>query len=201
LVGVKTGVPNYVPIPNVTVTAYLGGNAPCCQVVATARTEANGGYNLNLPAGVYRIQYSPSAASGFAEQWIDSGTSFNTGRDVVVPTLGRYDLNPRLVGIYTMSGRVTSRATGAGIQGAEVTAYLDLNDPSLTCDGLPVSTARTDAFGAYLLPSLATQTYRVRFFPPSSSDSSRQWWNQAQDCASATELRVRGNLTSIDGSL
>jgi RHS repeat-associated protein len=71
-------------IPGVPVSAYAGGSAGCCQLVATALTNAVGSYSLIVPPGTYRVFADTSTTDNdFASAWY-GGSSFATASDVVV---------------------------------------------------------------------------------------------------------------------
>jgi RHS repeat-associated protein len=71
-------------IPGVPVSAYAGGSAACCRLVATALTNAVGSYSLIVPPGTYRVFADTSTTDNdFANAWYGGG-SFASASDVVV---------------------------------------------------------------------------------------------------------------------
>ena len=71
----------------VPVSAYANDGAGCCRLVATALTDAAGGYQLTVPAGTYRIQFQPpTGLNDYAARWYGPGLpqSFAEASNVVV---------------------------------------------------------------------------------------------------------------------
>lgn len=78
-------------------------------------------------------------------------------------------------------GRVTAQASGAPVEGVEVTAHLQ--------DGTFVASATTDADGRYLL-SVPSGTYYLRFRASVGLAVAERWWRDVALQREAHPIRV-----------
>ncbi|MDP2181074.1 MAG: carboxypeptidase regulatory-like domain-containing protein [Actinomycetota bacterium] len=105
------------PVFGATVRAYAQAGEGW-DVVASTRTADNGGWSIRLPEGVYRIGYeSPSDASVVYHPAADT---IDSARDIVVTRAGVW-LSARLLSPEApLSGSVTIRDNGTGVQGIRI---------------------------------------------------------------------------------
>lgn len=165
---------------------------------AQATTGPDGTYTVPAVAdGEYKVVVAPPAGSGLITQWYSGATSRSTGTPVVVTgAAATVDIDVELAGTGSVSGVVTD-ADGAPVAGARVMAYA----PGDTWVGSVWAT--TGADGAYDMGALPTNTYLIRFAPPSGSGLVAEWYDDTS-VRSAAEVLVVGagtSFTGIDASL
>jgi hypothetical protein len=173
-------------IPLVEKVVVYDANAACCVIVAEVSGDHS--YSVNLPAGKYRLEFRQNRISWFATQWWDGALSAASARDVVLKanlenvsvSVDRYQ--------YSISGRVTSSATGDGIRGVTVRISPDfgLGSPGTTV---------TDSSGNYSV-ALQSGTYvRFEFIPAGNSGFGPQAY-EGEVNLEAPNFRVSGfNVT------
>ena len=151
--GTVTGGPEATPLAGVTVQVLLGGGFP----VATTTTLSDGTYAFGgLSAGRYTIGFFPSQGMNYLPEYYDGQTNQDSATPVTVAN-GTVDsgIDAQLAVGGEITGRVTSAAGGAPVQGVMVSASGD--------DTGSFQTATTDANGDYTIAGLASDTYTVSF--------------------------------------
>ena len=186
--GVVTG-PDGAGVPDVCVdlidpkTAALNG--------PIGHTGADGSYVTNAlqPGTYYLYFYAGSSCNGgplspYAPQIYGSTTDASGAKAVVVVGGQQTTVNVRLVVGGSITGRVTN-AVGTPIEDALVTPTGVGDMPYI--DGTEV----TDANGDFVLPSLETGSYSVKYvYWPTFTTEQWQWFNGAVLQANATPVQV-----------
>jgi len=151
---------------------------------ADASTDGTGVATFtNIPAGTVSL-------SGY----VSVGSSYKTiSQDITVPTTSATVV--KLAGTQAFVGKVTDKATGAGIAGVDIAAY---GWSSNTYGG----SATTTSSGAYAL-LVGAGSYRVSFYPPSSSTYLTSYYPNTTNYSSAKAVTVASgkDTTGINAAL
>jgi len=124
---------------------------------ARTNTDADGRWQLEVPAADYKISFRSLFGEGFADQWAHQQVS-GYGADVFTVTAGEQTtVDESLLPIGSISGRFTDQ-NGQAIAGGNV----NLSD----MDGNFVTHADTDDSGAYAFPALPATSYKIEFATP-----------------------------------
>jgi hypothetical protein len=170
---------NGAPVANSSVQAYQAGSgAACCTLVNSGATDAGGNYQINLPAGTYKLWVNPSGL--YPRQWFGGtdGTSFTAALSIVV--VGIKAANPTLLG--AISG-VVKDGSGIPVSQASVQAY-QAGTGASCCTF--VNSGATDAGGNFQI-NLPAGTYKVWINPPTGYP---QQWYGGLDYNTATAIAV-----------
>lgn len=123
-------------------------------------TDSNGNYSFNLPAGTYKVYFSPLPSSGYnAPEWFNNKPNSQAADLVTVTPQTTSNINAQLEIGGTISGRVTN-PLGYGIANVYVGAAAQ---PVYNWMG----GVSTDSNGNYSF-NVPAGTYRVQFYPQSS---------------------------------
>jgi hypothetical protein len=126
------------------------------EVEACAPSTSDGSFAITgLPAGRYSVLFSGSAA-GFANQYYDEADTLAAAKTVALAagaTAG--DVNARMQGAGSISGLVTSAATGRALANAIVCAF--------SAQEAPVECAASEGDGDYTIGELPPGEWRVGF--------------------------------------
>lgn len=187
-------------IANVNVSAYQGGaSATCCTWVTAVSTDSLGAYSISLAPATYRIQFYPPTSSTFVGHWwSSSGTArlFSQATDIALAadqTLADVMLETGSV----VSGRVTDASSSTPVQGVNVSAYT----VGSCCSW--VNGTATAADGTYSI-RVPNGTYRLQFYPSSSTSYIAQWWSggaTASRYEEATDVLVSADVTGKNAAL
>lgn len=165
--------------------------------VDTAVTGDDGRYSVGkLDDGTYRVRFDDSSGNYSTEFYNDVPRADLAEDVVLVPGGGMRDLLPtELGGAAHLTGLVTG-STGAGIEGAEVTAYVVQDDV-----WIPFVTVSTGADGRYDVGGLPGGAYTLGFHDPATGVG--EYWNDNAALADADTLNVdsAGSTTGLDARL
>ena len=178
IIGTVTDSATGSAIQNVYVAAY---NAATGAVVNSGVTNSVGAYTIGgLPAGSYKLSFEENGNAGYLRQWYGNKADQASATSVTVTNASTTSgIDAALSKGGSISGTVTDSVTGAGIQGAYVTAY-DAGSGSW------VRSTGTDSTGAYSINGLSG-SYKLDF---SASGYVGQWYNGKADQGSATSVTV-----------
>ncbi|MCP3909875.1 MAG: hypothetical protein GY713_02875 [Actinomycetia bacterium] len=156
-------------------------------------TGADGTYSIAVPPDTYTVQFQdPSLVH--SDEWFDNAPDQATATPVVVDVTSTVsNIDAALAPGGSISGTVTEEGTGVPLAGIDVWA----NTPGLT----HYTTTTTAADGTYTLTGLPPDTYRVGFYDSSSPGHVYEYYVDAADFLSATDIPVVGPVTGIDAAL
>ncbi|MDP2913965.1 MAG: carboxypeptidase-like regulatory domain-containing protein, partial [Candidatus Aminicenantes bacterium] len=170
------------PIGNVNVNVNNLSN----QWITNGFTQANGTYYIALPAGSFKVCFTPSQGSNFLSQWYSGKADFASANTVFVVTgVTTSGINATLASGATLSGRVAN-SSGVGIADVNI-GISDLSNHGVTG-------SRTDTNGNYSVTVLAG-TYKVGFYSPLGSYYVSQWYNNQIDFNSGNSITVTTGST------
>ncbi len=157
-------------------------------------TDDSGHYITGgMAPGKYTLSFNEYGYDeSYAAQWYDNEPAEDSA-DAVEVTIGQgrsADAALEPTPTFTVSGTVTD-SSGSGIENVDVYFY---NDGGYVDDGY------TNGDGAYSI-DVPKGSYQVRFFPPSDSGYTDQWYNDKPDQGSADTLAVTGNMSGINATL
>lgn len=166
--------------------------------VDTAVTGVDGRYSVGkLDDGTYRVRFDDPSGS-YATEFYNNAPRADEAEDVfLLPGGGMRDLLPtELGGAAHLTGLVTG-STGAGIGGAEVTAYV-VDDSGAW---IPFVTVEAGADGRYDVGGLPGGVYTLGFHDPATQVG--EYWNDEVAIADADTLMVdsAGSTTGLDARL
>lgn len=186
--GVVTGPDGVTPLGGVSVYASPfsgpGGGG-------SATTLADGSYQITgLPAGSYRVQFSPPIGSSYMSEFYDNTTDYSSATPVsVVAGATIPGINASLALGATISGTVTGGSPVVPVNGATVEIY-ELIGPGFW--GSSGQTATTQPDGTYELGGLAAGTYRIRFSAPGLAF---EFYDDAFSAGNAADIVVAPGAT------
>jgi hypothetical protein len=165
--------------------------------VDTATTDELGKYSVGkLEAGTYRVKFEDPAGR-YSTEFYNDKTRADEAEDIVlVQGGGMRDLQPAVLGgAAHLTGTVIG-TSGAGIEGAEVTAYVAQDDA-----WVPFADVATVAGGRYDLGGLPGGAYKLGFRDPATEVE--EFWNNKEELADADVLTVQnaGSSTGLDVQL
>ena len=184
---------------------YQSGVAP--QLVTSTATAADGTYTLvGAPVGANDVKFFSTGfcpggiASNYAMEWYNN-EALQESADVVTVTNGgtTANINASLVSGGSMTGRVTAKTGGAGINGACVAAF------STGANPVVVASTGTNPDGTYELDGIPPGTIRVRFnsqgFCPGGIGSipgiyDQMWYPNAADFTTASDVTINLGQTT-----
>jgi len=171
------------PIGNVNVNVNNLSN----QWITNGFTQANGTYSIALPAGSFKVCFTPPQGSNFLSQWYNGKADFTTADQVIVSTGATTSgINARLASGATISGRVTN-SSGVGIADVNI-GISDLSNHGVTG-------SRTDTNGNYSVTVLAG-TYKVGFWAPQGSNYINQWYDNKASFETGDPVTVTAGVTT-----
>ena len=144
-------------------------------------TDSNGAYELDVPAGTYRLGLRPQPGAGWRWTWYDSVTI-----DPAAPQSG-VDLS------YQPGGEVSGAVTGLSGPLADALVWVY----SGTDSWLGTAAAITGADGSFLIEGVPVGTYRVFVWAPSGSGLVNKWWGGATR-PTATQIEIEGGSQITD---
>ena len=185
-------------LPGIHVTALaerlVGGVTQWVEVRA-ATTGSAGTFNVSkLPDGNYKVRFDDPAGNYATEFYDDAFRPADA--NVLDVSNGKFAIaDVSLGGAAHLSGLVTG-STGAGIVGAEVTAYVQ-QEGAWT----PLTTIETAENGRYDLGLLPGGSYTLGFHDPVSGVT--EYWNNKASLAEANTLNVKsaGSNDGLDAQL
>ncbi len=184
ITGTVTDASTSTPVAAVFVQAYdSGGN-----LVGTGQTASDGTYTISgLPTGSYHVGFV--AGGNYVSQFYNGKATLATA-DPVSVTAGSTtsSINAALAvsGSGQISGTVTDASTSAPVENVEVEVY--------DSTGEVVSAVQTAPDGTYIVPGLATGTYKVGFVP--TGNYLPQFYNGQAMLAAAEPVSVTAGSTT-----
>ena len=184
--GSATSLDGGAPLANSTVTVYSASDFGEWYPQGTSTTDGDGKYSFDgLPSGRYQLKIR---TYGFAqhEQWL-GGSSIRTGSDVVT-----------LVGQVAATGKdfavrpFGSAITGT-VEGAAGIAMAGLSVDALTPTGTWITSAKTNAVGAYALTGLGAGQFKLRF--SGNAEYLTRWSGGKTTLGGAAVVAVGANAT------
>jgi len=171
-------------------------------------THADGTYFINLEPGKYKVEFWPRwSGQNLALQFYDDKTRWSEADTVVVePEERTGGIDAELAPGATISGRVSSAASGVGLEEIPVCSIDSPSGELLTCTS-------TEADGSYSLRYLPEDQYKVVFSidfsewfgEPASEDdgfATQFWDNQTTlTAANAVPLATGQSVGGIDARL
>lgn len=180
------------PLPNIAVTLWTLDGV----VAGSATTDAFGAYRVMRPTDTtYTIRFDDPSGT-YATEWYNDKNSLETADLLDFNAGQRSDLEQTDLGAAAhLTGLVTG-STGAGIAGAEVTAYVKRNG-----SWSEVLTAATQSDGRYDLGLLPGGTYTLGFHDPATNVG--EYWNDQAGLSTADtlELSQAGTTTGLNAQL
>jgi hypothetical protein len=173
-------------------------NASSEEFIESAQTDSAGEYHVEgLPAGTYKVDFTPAFGSEFVGQFFEKVSTFAAATPVTVSdgatTTG---IDAQLVKGATVSGTV--KAEGAALAGAEVIVFpIGLGEPSF------IGFATSKADGSYSVAGVPPGEYAVEFEPGQGQNLVPQFWEAKESFAQATPVPVSGEtaVPGIDANL
>lgn len=185
-------------LPGIHVTALaerLVGGVTQWVEVGAATTGSAGAFNVSkLPDGNYKVRFDDPAGNYATEYYNDAFRPADA--TVLDVSNGKFAIaDVSLGGAAHLSGVVTG-SSGAGIVGAEVTAYVQ-QEGAWT----PLTTIETVENGRYDLGLLPGGSYTLGFHDPVSGVT--EYWNNKATLAEANTLNVKndGSNDGLDAQL
>ncbi|MHB8234126.1 MAG: MSCRAMM family protein [Solirubrobacteraceae bacterium] len=183
------------PLKGVNVEVLKAANE---EFVELTTTDAAGEYHVEgLPAGSYKVDFSPPFGSEFIGQFYKGASTFTAATPVpVTEGVTSTGINAELVKGATISGAV--RAEGVGFAGAEVIVLpVGNGEPSF------FGFATSKAGGTYSVAGVPPGEYTVEFTAPFGANLVPQFWNARESSGQATPVPVSGEtgVEHIDANL
>lgn len=175
------------PVAGAQLQAAAAAGSPQSGYAWTS-TSPDGTFRLTPVAGDYRVRVY-DYEQRFATEWADDAASHTTARTI---TLGAADvaLGDLTVGAGgAISGTVTDDA-GNPLRRIQVQAY--------DASGVPVSSARSDAAGRYVVPRLTAGDYKLELVDQ-HGEYATEWYGDAAGSATSPALTVTGTATTSAG--
>ncbi|MEI7899471.1 MAG: hypothetical protein WCK89_04410 [bacterium] len=194
--GTVTG-PDATLLPGIYATAYtLNGSS--WDWMGQAQTDGDGNYTIDwLQAGTYRVQFDDWQNYEYFSGVYSNAPNLDVGTDIVVlAETTAAGINATLARICTISGTVTGTNGVTALQGIWANAFKWNGSSWDNVNAVP-----TDEYGNYKVGSLPAGTYRVWFDAIFNSDYLSQWYDDAPDLESGTNIVVTGETTGINASL
>ncbi|MCB1017188.1 MAG: carboxypeptidase regulatory-like domain-containing protein [Acidimicrobiales bacterium] len=163
------------PLADVMVIAMHAADFRLARIGAT---DADGRYDLDLPAGSYKLVFfDPAGDHGM--EWFDNQPYFGIADAANFTVPGNHTATLTPTG-GSISGTVTDATSGAPLAAAWVLAIAA--NGSLT--GVP-----TEANGTYAITGLAPGTYRLTFVDPAGGRA-QEYFDDSPDYFGGTDLNV-----------
>ena len=165
--------------------------------VDSAVTGVDGRYSVGkIEEGTYRVRFDDPSGR-YSTEFYNDKTRADEAEDIVlVKGGGMRDLAPAVLGGAAHLTGLVRGSTGTGIEGAEVTAYVEQ-------DGawIPFTTIMTAANGRYDLGGLPGGAYKLGFHDPATGVT--EYWNDKASLADADTLNVQnaGSNSGLDAEL
>lgn len=158
-------------------------------VAGSAVTGSLGAYNMNrVDDGIYRIRYDDPSGLHATEFYNDK-TAIEDANPVDLAPGQKANLGQTELGSAAhLTGLVTG-STGAGIAGADVTAYVPLEG-----GWVPFTTVQTGTDGRYDVGGLPGGTYKLGFHDPATNVG--EYWNDKSELTDAIELNLAKDWTT-----
>ncbi|AJE02315.1 MSCRAMM family protein [Geobacter pickeringii] len=180
------------PLQNVTAFAY---DSTTGTKAGEAKTDLNGYYLImGLTDGSYVVEIS---TEGYEAQWFNNKRDRSLANPVTVTapyiTVGTDALLVKKGGI---AGRITERASGTALGGAQVTIY-----DAVT--GAPVGSQTTALDGTYTIGGISSGNYKVKFESPANGGFLPQWYdnNPTQDAATVVSVMSPAVAINVNAAL
>jgi hypothetical protein len=122
-------------------------------------TATGGKFGASLEAGEYKVEFVPEASSGYASQYYDDALSYASAPTINVEEGKTLTIEAMLFRSNSISGNVTSAATGHALSDIEVTAY-EAQAPNDAIESIDTNSA-----GNYLLANISRGQYVLEFKP------------------------------------
>ena len=165
--------------------------------VDSAVTGVDGRYSVGkMDEGTYQVRFDDPSGR-YSTEFYNDKTRADEAEDIVlVKGGGMCDLAPVVLGGAAHLTGLVRGSTGRGIEGAEVTAYVD-QDGAWT----PLTTIMTAANGRYDLGRLPGGAYKLGFHDPATGVT--EYWNDKASLADADTLNVQnaGSNSGLDAQL
>lgn len=173
------------------------------QTRGCAQSDHQGAYQINVPAGVYRLQFSSDdfMPDEWASEYWDDATTLATATDVAVAgDEDVTDIDADLARLAIISGTVTGVGDAGPLGQISVCAY-----PVVAGNSAGFSTCKTtDVDGTYRLP-VEDGTYKVGFVPsssgfpfPSPSKWATEYYDDQLSREQAADVVVSGGVDVPD---
>ena len=149
-----------------------------------ARTNQNGVYTANgLPAGSYRVKFSPPSATGYSSEWYNNESKQGSADPVVVTVP---NITSGIDAVLEQGGSISGTVTngvGSGLANVQVQLF-DAADADMSA---PKGTLTTNQNGSYTLSNLPSGSYNLFF---SGSGYFSEWYNNKTSQGSADPVVV-----------
>jgi Carboxypeptidase regulatory-like domain len=171
------------------------GNVEVCAFSLTAASfrcapsEPSGKYTITaLATGEYYVSFSAFFAGNYVPQYYDGASSLRGATTVsVTATSTTSEIDAKLVPGASISGRVTSAATGAPIKRARVCALVSFTELEENC-------VFTTASGEYKISELAAGAYAVKF--DAEPNFPIQYYNDKLSFSTAERVTLAAGATA-----
>jgi hypothetical protein len=162
-------------------------------------TGAGGDYSVGLEPGEYTVEFVPESSSGYASQYYPEKLSYATAAKITVEEGKNLTISAELSEGNTITGAVTSYASGSELAGIEVTAY-EAQAPNNA-----IQSVETNKFGKYKLSGISKGEYVLGFKPglESGLNYAPQFYNESAKFGEATTINLTEgeNREDIDAKL
>lgn len=196
ITGKVTGSDGTTPLEGIRVTVHAwDADDEYWDSVRSAYTGSDGIYTIGrLAAGNYRVGFSDESDS-YAEEFYDNASSVMSSADVGVGSGSSVSgIDASLVQASRIAGKVT------GPDGVTPLKYITVNlyRPDDNGGWMQVNEVSTKLDGTYLIRGLAAGVFRVGFFDWDYGIYAPEYYNNAANLASASDVRV-GVATTVSG--
>ena len=181
------------PLGSVSVSVFEASGSNTVPL-STTQTGSNGKYTVELPSGLYKVDFSAhSGASNYAPQYYHAKSSLAEAEPVTVTA---NTTTPEINAAMQPGGQITGTVTdseGKPLEGVSVGVF-EAGGSNTTL----VSSAATNSTGGYTAPNLASGSYKVEFSESSgASDYAPQYYNSKATWAEAEPVMVTAGTTTL----
>lgn len=200
--GTATAIADSTSVAGVEVCAYEADEGS--ETLPCVTTDGSGAYTFKgLPAGSYKVEFTPTAASNYARQYYNTVGDWDEATDVSVsPPTTTSGINAHLRQAGRISGRVTDSSTSLPIQNIHVCARVT---GVVTGEGLYNQCVDANSNGEYVLAGLASLYYDVWFTPLDDTGPNyvREYYNNRSFFyeADAIQVEAPNTTTNVNAAL
>jgi PKD repeat protein len=166
-------------------------------ITRCAATDSSGEYTIpNLSSGQYKVEFDPAGGAYFAQYYNDKSSPSEADPVSVTADATTSGIDAVMVAGGRITGKVTSAASHAALEGVSVCALQGE-------DYIFGSCAQASASGEYEISGLTTGSYKVEFYPENGANYLTQYYSDKFSITEATVLSVADEATTsgIDAAM